>query len=142
VIDLPSDERFLNVPFGLGYVMDGYRLTIERGSEPSPEGRKRAMNTASKFLAAAIAAATLATATVGTTSQAQAGGGNFIAGLVGGAIVGGAVVAASRPYYYGPGYYYGPAPAYVVPAPAYAPSCHKVWAYDAYGNPYKTKVCH
>jgi hypothetical protein len=35
--------------------------------------------------------------------------------------------------------YYAPAPVYA--APVYAPNCYKVWAYDSWGNPYKTKVC-
>ena len=37
-------------------------------------------------------------------------GAGIAAGIIGGAILGG--IIASQPYYYGPGYYYGPPPGY------------------------------
>jgi hypothetical protein len=41
------------------------------------------------------------------------GWGGVGAGLAAGALIGGAIAASQGPYYYGPGYGYAPAPAYV-----------------------------
>jgi hypothetical protein len=79
-----------------------------------------------KTLIAIAAAATLALGTLAAPQPAQARcigcwiGAGIIGGLAAGAIIG----SAARPYYYGPGYYYGPRPAY------YGPGCywtHRRW---------------
>jgi hypothetical protein len=81
---------------------------------------------------AVAAAAVLATATLPTPQPAAAhgSGGAVAAGIIGGIAAGALVGAAvAGPHYYGPGYYYGPAPVY------YGPNCwwqrERFW--DGYG---------
>ncbi|HLG85048.1 MAG TPA: hypothetical protein VKY22_28940 [Bradyrhizobium sp.] len=83
-----------------------------------------------RTLAVLATAATLGAATLAGPAPAQAHGiGPGLAfGLAAGAITAGALAATSPYYYgpgYGPGYYYGPAPAYYGPGP-----------YAYYGGPY------
>lgn len=78
-----------------------------------------------RTLAVLATAATLGAASLATPAQAHWRGGPGLAfGLAAGAITAGAL-AATSPYYYGPGYYYGPAPVYYGPGP-----------YAYYGGPY------
>ena len=77
-----------------------------------------------KVLAVATAVATTG-ATLALPGNVRADGGEFAAGLIGAFAVGTFIGSATAPRYYGPGYYYGPAPVYVAPAPLYiAPSCY------------------
>ncbi|HVV62529.1 MAG TPA: hypothetical protein VHD14_12305 [Pseudolabrys sp.] len=82
-----------------------------------------------KTLTALATAATLAIAAATVPQPAEAHDGGAIAagvigGLAAGAIIGSA--AAHGPYYYGPGYYYGPAPVY------YGPGCY--WTSERFWN--------
>ncbi len=82
-----------------------------------------------RTLAVLATAATLGAATLAAPAPAQAHwrggiGPGLAFGLAAGALTAGAV-AATSPYYYGPGYYYGPAPVYYGPGP-----------YAYYGGPY------
>jgi hypothetical protein len=72
-----------------------------------------------KTLTALAVAATMTVAVVGLPRQAEAGGGGLAAGIIGGVAAGAIIgsVAANNGYYGGPGYYgpgygYGPQPAY------------------------------
>ncbi len=82
-----------------------------------------------RTLAVLATAATLGAATLAAPAPAQAHwrggiGPGLAFGLAAGALTAGAV-AATSPYYYGPGYYYRPAPVYYGPGP-----------YAYYGGPY------
>lgn len=98
------------------------------------------MTKLSKTLTALVAAATFAVAVVATPQPAEARGGGIAAGIIGGlaagAILGG--LAAQGPYYYGPGYYYGPAPVY------YGPHCYwtrqRVWDGGSWYS-HRVRVC-
>ncbi|HYS48509.1 MAG TPA: hypothetical protein VEM36_07035 [Xanthobacteraceae bacterium] len=78
-----------------------------------------------KLLAVALAVATMG-GTFALPIKARADNGGFAAGLIGGLAAGAIIGSATAPRYYGPGYYYEPAPVYVAPPPppAYAPSCY------------------
>ena len=77
-----------------------------------------------KLLAATVSVATVG-ATLALPVEARADGGRITAGILGGLAAGAIIGAATAPRYYGPDYYYGPAPLYVAPGPAYvAPSCY------------------
>jgi hypothetical protein len=93
------------------------------------------MSRFTKIASIALVASTLAGATL-TSTAAEARGGHFWGGVAAGA-VGGLILgsALSQPAYAGPSYYAAPAPVY------YAPSCHKEWRTDYYGNAYKVRVC-
>lgn len=88
------------------------------------------MTRLTKTLTALAAATTLTIAAIAAPQPAEAHSGRIAAGIIGGlaagAIIGG--IAANNGYY-GPGYYYGPAPVY------YGPHCwwsrQRVW--DGYG---------
>jgi hypothetical protein len=80
-----------------------------------------------RILAVLATAATLGATTMAAPAQAHWHGGigpGLAFGLAAGAITAGAL-AATSPYYYGAGYYYGPGPAYYGPGP-----------YAYYGGPY------
>ncbi|WP_407174200.1 hypothetical protein [Bradyrhizobium sp. STM 3562] len=78
-----------------------------------------------RALAILATAATLGATTMAAPAQARGWGPGLAFGLAAGALTAGAI-AATSPYYYGPGYYYGPAPAYY-----YGPG-----PYAYYGGPY------
>ena len=95
-----------------------------------------------KTLTALAAGAALTVAAFAAPQPAQARGGALAAGIIGGlaagAIIGSA--AASGPYYYGPGPYYGPAPVY------YGPHCYwtrqRVWdGYEGGWYVRRVRVC-
>ena len=66
-----------------------------------------------KTLTALAAAATLGIAAIATPQPAEARGGAIAAEIIGGLAVGALIgSAAAHGPYYGPGYYYGPAPVY------------------------------
>lgn len=77
------------------------------------------MTKLTRSLAALAAAATLSAGLFVAPQTAEARGGGVAAGLIGGLAAGAIIGAAAAhgPYYYGPGYYYGPAPVY------YGPHC-------------------
>ena len=81
-----------------------------------------------KTLAVLATAATLGVTTMAAPAEAhgwgRAWGPGLAFGLAAGALTAGAI-AATSPYYYGPGYYYGAGPAYYGPGP-----------YAYYGGPY------
>lgn len=78
-----------------------------------------------KTLAVLATAATLGVTTMVAPAEAHGFRGPGLAfGLAAGALTAGAI-AASQPYYYGPRYYYAPAPYYYAPGP-----------YAYYGGPY------
>jgi hypothetical protein len=75
-----------------------------------------------KTLIAIAAAATVALVSVAAPQPAQARGGRIAAGVIGGLALGGilgAAAASHGPYYYGPGYAYGPGPVYYGPDDCY-----------------------
>jgi len=89
-----------------------------------------------KTLTAIAAASTLGLAAFAAPQPAQARGGALAAGIIGGlaagAIIGSA--AAHGPYYgyYGPGYYYAPAPVY------YGPGCY--WTHRRFWDGWAWRV--
>lgn len=98
------------------------------------------MTTLRKTLTAIAAAATLTVAAVATPQPAEARNGRIAAGIIGGLAAGAIIgsIASQNRHYYGPGYYYGPAPVY------YGPHCwwsrERVW--DGYGwRVHKVRVC-
>jgi len=86
------------------------------------------------LLTCAAVATVAASALLPTPASAQRGfGPGFAAGVLGGAIVGGAL---ARPYYYGPGYAYGPGyypNRYYGYGPGYAADGY-YGGYDGYGG--------
>lgn len=82
-----------------------------------------------KTAIALAAAGVLAAGTLVTPQPAQARGGAVAAGIIGGLAAGALIGSAVANPYYGPGYYYGPGPAY------YGPHCwwqrERFW--DGYG---------
>lgn len=96
-----------------------------------------------KTLMALAAVATLAASTASPALAWHRGWGpGLAAGVLGGAIIGGAI--ASRPYYYGPGYYYGYGPAYYPGyyAPYGGPVGPCYWRRERFWNGYAWHVRH
>jgi hypothetical protein len=103
----------------------------------------------SKTFTAIAAAATLAIVAIAAPQPAQAGGrhgGAVAAGIIGGLAVGAIIGGiASQNRYYGPGYSYGPGPAYYGPGPVYyGPRCYwtreRIW--DGWGwRSRRVRVC-
>jgi len=86
-----------------------------------------------RTLAVLATAAALGATTMTAPAEARGIGPGLAFGLAAGAITAGAI-AATSPYYYGPGYYYGAGPAYYGPGPyAYGPA---YGSYAYYGGPY------
>ena len=53
--------------------------------------------------------------------QVRGRGGAVAAGILGGLLLGGLIASQPGPYYYGPGYYYGPPPGYYYGPSYYGP---------------------
>ena len=97
----------------------------------------------------AVAAVAILALTAGTPAHAQRGvAAGVAAGIIGGAIVGGALPS---PYYYGPGYAYGPGyygpgyypPRYYAPGPGYVADDYYggcVWQKQRFWDGYAWRV--
>jgi hypothetical protein len=89
------------------------------GNDQTTRSKEYAMTKMTKTLTAIAAAATLAVAAVATPQPAQARGSALAAGIIGGLAAGAIIGSAVNGPYYGPGYYYGPAPVYYGGGPCY-----------------------
>jgi hypothetical protein len=109
------------------------------GDDRATRPKEYAMTKVTKTLTAIGAAATLAVAAVATPQPADARGGAIAAGIIGGLAAGAIIGSAVNGPYYGPGYYYGPAPVYYGGAPCYW-THQRVW--DGWGWHWRrVRVC-